>query len=113
MKPREGLSIVMSILIGALIWLWIAVAAFGHSFYSAGCCSGHDCAPIPFEAVVRGEDGWVVLLEPGQHPMAPMGGRWVMPYGAPGEQMSQDGYFHACILPMTQRLQCLYLAMSG
>jgi hypothetical protein len=72
--------------------------------YDSWCCNTRDCAKIPASAVRAGRFGYEVVLQPGEHPMVPDGYAFVVPYtategGRAQLRISQDGDYHACILP--------------
>lgn len=79
----------------------------GH-WYDPWCCNTKDCAPIPDHAVEATDDGWLVTLQPGEHPMVTdQTGvvTFVAPYMKSGQtksygmtRRSKDDQFHACIL---------------
>jgi hypothetical protein len=64
-----------------------------------------DCADIPNHAVKVGPDGYVVTLEPGEHPMVTERISYVIPY-AEAEQ-SPDGRYHLCISSTLKR-RCFF-----
>jgi hypothetical protein len=87
--------------------------AFAHSFYSAACCSTYDCAPVPVHAVQITDEGYVVTLYPGEHPMV-KDGVFIstVPYGS--ELRSEDQDFHACVVPSDAGvIRCLYVPLMG
>lgn len=106
-------------LIALLLALMIGQIATAHGWYSPWCCSGEDCAPIPFEAVTETREGYIVELHPGEHPIA--SGIFFIPHGSPNIHQSQDGFYHACILPPSfdgaslpdTVLRCLYVPFSA
>src|SRR6056297_2426685 len=56
--------------IGAVLALiLVATAALAHEWYDPWCCNDRDCAPISQEHVSITEDGYLVTLEKGDHPM--------------------------------------------
>ena len=89
----------------------------GH-WYDLSCCSERDCAPIAREHVERGPWGALITLEPGDHPTVkervqrifrdPNGGGDATPW-----RWSQDGDWHACVLPRTQHFICAYGPRGG
>lgn len=97
---------------GIIATLWYSEAS-SHDWYEPACCSDKDCAQITFEAVTHNADGSYTLnLAPGEHPMVPEGGSFNVPmkeYGMQRHRPSQDGYFHACILPSSRTVACLYI----
>ena len=70
--------------------------------YPQECCSGSmDCQMIPDDAVFITPDGYVVVLQPGQHRHVPRGGTFTFDYtinGTPNNSIKQSGDFnyHAC-----------------
>jgi len=103
----KRLILFVAIYIVALAALSYAIAHEAPSGwqYPTWCCNKRDCAKIPARAVKAGRFGYEVVLEPGDHPMAPDGYAFVVPYTAtdgPRAQLriSQDGDYHACILPV-------------
>jgi hypothetical protein len=92
--------------------LFLASApASGHGWYDPFCCSGRDCAPIPFSAVTITEDGYLVTLGPGDHIMVRSPVEHLAPYGEVRE--SRDDSFHACLFPDQSVLRCLYAPPFG
>lgn len=105
----------------------------GHGFYSGYCCSGYtqrngiatgDCAVIEPEHVQVTPDGYLVTLEPGDHPTVRRRLQRLFRYpdadpsndrtpGSPEAMPPGDENFHACVLPNSQELRCLYSALSG
>jgi hypothetical protein len=77
-------------------------------WYDPWCCNLKDCAPIPDHAVTATDDGWLIQLQPGEHPMITEGTgpfSFVAPYMESGQtksygmtRRSKDEQFHACIL---------------
>jgi hypothetical protein len=98
------------LILGAIIIL-AAKAALAHSWYSASCCSGKDCAAVPIESATWTPEGWIVELQPGDHPMVITHAiRELVPFAK--ERISQDGDFHACVrteAAVMDRVICLYV----
>lgn len=84
-----------------------------HSWYSIACCSGYDCQPIPAEAVTFDRDTltYTVTLTPETHAMVRAPKTWTVPRER--LRASEDGGWHACVLPGSQTLQCLYQPQGG
>ena len=109
--------------LGRAVWIVIAalvVLCFGlwtlaraHGWYEPSCCSGRDCARMAFEEIGQTREGYVLDLEPGDHPMITRAQRYVVPYGDRRIKLSQDGFFHVCILAHSQTLACFYEPLSG
>jgi hypothetical protein len=80
--------------------------------YDPACCSNRDCAPIAADHVRVTAQGYAVSLPVGAHPMVRDGVvSRVVSYGA--TRPSGDGMFHACVLPGSQHLVCLYAPPGG
>lgn len=79
--------------------------------YDPWCCSGKDCAPIPARDVRTAPEGFVVTLQPGDHPMVTEPQRFVVPYGQ--EKPSTDGGYHICLYPTQDALRCFYAPGMG
>lgn len=74
-----------------------------HSFYSALCCNGSDCEPIPESAVTETASGFVVEYQS-------VNGAHVKGFIKRGlEKPSPDGRNHACKMP--NGVRCLYRAL--
>lgn len=101
-----GIAVALIVLLVVL-----ARATFAHSWYDPWCCNERDCAPIPFRAVEAGPDGWIVTLEPGDHPIVQSRVVHVVPYA--DMRPSQDGDFHACILHDKGAMRCFYGFVGG
>lgn len=107
----------------ALIAFWFLIAlaspSQAHDWYDPACCGGNDCAPIPRESVALTREGWVVTLQPGQHPMVTRG-RVTAIVPADEARPSQDADFHACVRDqsspsavMAEPIICLYIPMGA
>lgn len=102
---------IIAAVIGCLtvsVLAWIAPVQ-AHSWYSFACCSGHDCHPMPINAVEASPAGWRIK-NTGE----------VVPYGDKKEQQSQDSDFHVCrfgdlVEPPEKRgtIRCLYVPGAG
>lgn len=91
-----------------------AFQALSHEWYDPACCSDQDCARVSPSKVTAGPDGWIVELQPGDHPLVSTFVSHTVPYGDRKERQSMDGEFHACVhLPGPvhegQGLICLYV----
>jgi len=100
----------------ALGLLLLASAAQAHQApsgmeYSSFCCNGQDCAPIPAQTVRTSPAGYVVVLQPGDHPMVTERQEFVVPYGK--ELPSTDGGYHICLYPTQEVLRCFYAPGMG
>ena len=91
--------------------LLAASPALPHSWYSAYCCSGRDCAPIPASAVHATKDGWEIDLRAGQYPLMDAPFHAVIPYNSRTIQKSEDEDFHLCVV--ASRARCLYVPPLG
>jgi len=83
--------------------------------YPASCCSGHDCAEIPAEAVAEHvRDGFVVTVAPGAHPMWPVTKPGSLKVSIPylDTRASPDGRFHLCI-DSNGKVLCFYAGYGG
>lgn len=100
---------------GIIIAVWMLVGtAWAHDWYPSRCCwspqnapAGRlgDCDQIPDHAVKVGPDGYVVTLEPGEHPMVKERISYVIPYS--DAEQSPDGKYHLCISP-TMKRRCFF-----
>ena len=109
MKPGEiVIAIVMAtaalFMLGAA-YLWSSLPAQSHEWYDQVCCSGRDCEPIPFDAVVETKDGYEINYYSKQGFQV----HGFVPHGM--ERHSQDGRFHGCALP--SRFLCLYAPVNS
>lgn len=94
----------------------LATPASAHDWYSLACCHEQDCAPIPLGAVSHRGSDVIVTLEAGDHPMINSGSFSQKLSGDdPKIKQSQDGDYHACILPTDGGvyLRCLYTPVLG
>jgi hypothetical protein len=102
---------------GAILTLAILVLApnmcNAHSFYSAFCCTGEDCAPVPAGTVIAKAAGWHVDLNKVDHPLVTAPYQAVIPYGDSALRESPDMNFHVCISPYTRVVRCLYVPGAG
>lgn len=83
--------------------------------YDAVCCNGNathgDCHHIPRTSVRAVEGGWLVTLNPGDHPLVTKTHQWLKPYDDTRESKDED--FHACLWPTEDTLRCLYVPNMG
>jgi hypothetical protein len=85
-----------SVLFAALLAL-CPIFTVAHEWYDPWCCNTNDCAMVPTASVTPTADGWLVVLEPGDHPLITRRIEEVIPYDAKGLLRSRDENFHACI----------------
>lgn len=106
----------------AVLALLIATPAAAHSWYDAWCCTTDDCEPIAAASVDVTPAGYVVTLRPGEHSKVKtrtVTRTFRFPDADPsndkdGEaRLSMDGDYHACVLPGSQVMRCLYVPMGG
>jgi hypothetical protein len=100
----------------AILALLAAAPAWGHTAptgwaYDNFCCGGQDCQSITLDHVEITPEGYVVTLGPGDHKTAKREHRKMFRYE--DVRRSQDENFHACILPNSQELRCLYVPDFG
>jgi hypothetical protein len=102
----------------------LASPASAHSWYEGSCCSGRDCAPIRVDAVEVTPDGYLVTVEPGDHPFITERTQQLYRYvdaqpgattvdGVPEARQGQDEHYHLCVGERTGRLLCLYVPETG
>lgn len=94
-------------------------------WYDTYCCNRRDCAPIPAEAVEATDDGWIVTLNPDDHPMVNEGTGTVTmraPYKHSNQTQlyavtrdSRDDHYHACLVREMSgmRMRCFYRPPRG
>lgn len=78
----------------AILTALLASPLLAHSWYSAQCCSDHDCHPVPCNQIDPVADGWVwqkIHFD-----------RVVM-------KKSQDGACHVCVSETGRFGRCIYL----
>lgn len=101
-------------LIGVLAALCLGVVLFrlippadAHSWYAPSCCSGHDCEPIPRDALVEElPDGWhVAFISKNLGPVDLFFPRKL-------KRDSEDGSYHACIRPADLEPLCIYVPVN-
>lgn len=109
-----GMWVILAVIILALM-LYVVFSsgkAHAHSWYSAYCCSGKDCVPIPANSVKTTKYGYKVHLTPKEHPSLNTPFDYTVPYDK--VQMSEDSEYHACIMPNDPDvLRCLYVPNMG
>lgn len=82
--------------------------------YDAYCCSNKDCAPIPDTAVTTQKNGYLIQLNPGDHPMIKTTMQYFVPFNSDKIKESQDTRFHACItLYEPENMRCFYIPPGG
>lgn len=91
--------------------LCLSASAFAHSWYDTYCCNDGDCAPIPASSVTPTDDGWVITLKPGDHPMVTEPITHTFKYVR--TRQSQDDQFHLCLYPTQHEVQCFYAPPFG
>lgn len=104
-------------------WLSLALAlAAGapgvraHSWFDPWCCNDRDCQPIPDSAVKITPQGYVITLNPGDHPMLSKetGPRtYTVPYANARVSLDPEQKFFACIYPDPSSMRCFYAKPSG
>lgn len=77
--------------------------------YDRNCCSDEDCARVSARLVRTTPEGWLLSVEPGDHPFVKSPRTYLVPYGARKERVSGDTEFHACISRHSNHLYCLYV----
>jgi hypothetical protein len=87
------LLVCLAIWFSLLALLFATSKARAHDWYPASCCSGKDCEPVPYTAVVEVQGGWnvdFVSLRLGRITQ-------FLPYRLKRESL--DGGFHGCWRP--------------
>lgn len=95
-----------------LAWL-LATTASAHGWYDPACCSGQDCMAVPVNSITPTPDGWLVDIQPGEHPLVSHRLTQIVPYDDRKARVSQDQDFHACVGKHTQSLFCIYTPPMG
>lgn len=121
--PFHPLAIFICALMWASVILGLAALmvtkGWAHDWYPSRCCwspqnapAGRlgDCDQIPDSAVKVGPDGYVVTLEPGEHPMVKERMTFMVPYAE--AEKSPDGRAHICISPTLKR-RCFFIGHMG
>jgi len=101
----------LRIIVFLLFSIGATFSALAHGWYDPVCCSGRDCAPVPFDSVEITEDGYRVTLHPGDHLMVRSSVVHVVAYGDVLE--SKDDGFHACLFPDQNVMRCFYAPPFG
>ena len=102
----------------------LAGPASAHSWYDAICCSDRDCQRIEPRNVRATPEGWLVTVEPSDHPFIKARTTRLYRYidslpgaqtidGVPEARPSGDTEFHLCVGPNTGALLCLYVPEFG
>lgn len=108
-------------------WTWAGPALWGgiaacvivltigearsHSWFDPWCCDDRDCAVIPERTVKATADGYVVTLNPGDHPSVNSPVVHVVPYK--DVRHSPDGTYAACLYPSQNVMRCFYAPHPG
>ena len=96
----------------ALAAVLSASQAAAHDWYDLECCDAEDCAPVAAHVISATSEGWLVEVEPGEHPFATRRIQLVIPYGHRKERQSQDADFHLC-LGRSGNVYCIYVPVFG
>lgn len=109
----------MTRIIATLTVIFIGLMAQAHSWYDPACCSGRDCAPIPFHTVQIVPEGFKVTLTHADHPLVPAGETVEQIIPDDAVKTSLDGQYHACVISyedfaggsngLTIYIRCLYV----
>ena len=92
----------------ALIFAAVSTPVTAHEWYDAACCSGFDCAPVAVETVQSVPGGYLLTIEPGQHPLVFQRIEEFVSYDdADRFRASQDDQWHVCIFP-AGKVRCVY-----
>lgn len=106
-----------------LAWLSLALALMAgapetraHEWFDPWCCNGRDCQPIPDSAVKITPQGYVITLNPGDHPAlaketAPR--TYTVPYASARVSLDPEQRFYACIYPDPSSMRCFYAKPNG
>lgn len=76
--------------------------------YDTTCCSGIDCAPIAKDRVKITDEGFVIEVGPGDHPLIEVPSIYLFPFNDERVRFSPDGTYHLCVSAYDQRGLCLY-----
>ena len=98
--------VMAAVLAVGLLLVFQPWSAWAHSWYDPWCCSGKDCAPIPFSAVREIQGGYQITLKPGDHPLVTR--VHVFQIEQVKVKRSKDDQYHACLFPTEDRLLCFY-----
>lgn len=91
------------------------VSAFAHGAgsgwtYPPACCHGDsvtgECSSIPSTTVTPSEDGYVIILRPGDHRKVTRQNRYLVPYDS--VIPSGDDNFHICLHPTEEHENCFF-----
>lgn len=108
MTWRESLCLLIGL--GALCS--IPLLALSHEAptgwrYDGYCCGGQDCEPIPSEWVSISPEGYTVRIPANGHKISAPALERTFPFE--GIHRSGDEHYHACVLPYSKSLRCLYV----
>lgn len=103
---------VILMIVGLLVMLLWPRPAAAHAWYDNFCCSDKDCVAVVPSAVTAKQDGWHVVLGPGQHPMVTEPLAHVYRYDSARVLPSRDQDFHVCVNSWG-RVLCLYVPEFG
>lgn len=90
--------------------------SWAHSWFDPWCCNDRDCQPIPDSAVKITPQGYVITLQPGDHPMLAKETRphtYTVPYAKARVSLDPEQKFFACIYPDPSSMRCFYAKPSG
>ena len=121
----------MRILIAIVIICFLFVSlAFAHTAthwktgesmgweYDKECCDGTDCAMVAPNVVTRTPNGYLIVIEKGQHPNLTSKQTFLVPFDAKQVRPSPDGFYHVCVgsdkwpdgsITLAPNLYCLYV----
>lgn len=112
MRPIET-GILTAIAVAASLAVFGVPKAASHSWYSAKCCSGKDCAKIDVKHVTISPGQYTVRLMPGDHPMVDQPMVFTFPTSDQRVKPSEDWGYHSCISQYTKRMLCFYKPDAG
>jgi hypothetical protein len=103
----------LAILLALLLMVLAVVMASAHGapsgwVYDSKCCSTGDCAFVEPKHVTVSPEGFVVELQPGDHPYVKVHIRQVIPYTSERLRQSGDDHYHVCVNIGAQEIRCLY-----
>lgn len=87
----------------------VASPVAAHDWYERECCDTRDCAPVPTATIQWTEQGWVIEVPAGGHPMLRRSRRYLVPDRQ--TRPSRDGGWHLCIAAGV--LLCTYRPQAG
>ena len=96
-----------------LLALALASPVQAHDWYDPYCCSDADCAPVPVEAVSATDKGYLITLEPGDHPLVKASLTFLIEYDAIKLRRSMDGDYHVCLGANSMAVYCVYEPVIG